>query len=189
LLEYWDDIEEFLIFEGHIVLVEENGRIVFCKIFSEDNSLAGKEDLIVVNIDDATKPQIKLITEGKPNPNYKFVIFENDRGRHPILPGEIGYFIKKIVNIVRKMDIDLFTSERRVMITVPQQAAEEDIDYLVSTFSNIFFTLIAMPHSRKPDASAVKAGNTGIRPSQIGEPIYIEPKGDMSVRYIREYKF
>ena len=81
------------------------------------------------------------------------------------------------------MEIDLFTSERRVMTVVPQQPSEEDVDYNISTFSNLFFTYIAMQHSRKPDAGQIKQGLTGIKPSQIGEPIFIEPKRDQRADY------
>jgi hypothetical protein len=192
LLELWDDIEEFLIFKGYVVVLEkanDGGRKYFCDIYEEDWSLAGAEELWLTNLDDAGKEKLHVIQNGQPNPKYKFVVFENNRQRKPQVPETINYFIKKIVNVVRKMEIDLFTSERRVMMVVPQQPAEEDVQYQVSTFQNLFFTYIAMQNSRKPDAAQIKQGLTGIKPSQIGEPIFIEPKRDQRADYWRDYYY
>jgi len=186
LKEYWDDIEEFLVFKGYIVLLQkehDGGRIYFCDIYHEDYTLAGKEQLTLTNLDDTLKEKVKVIDGGKAIKGYKFVIFENNRQRKPSVKAYIDYFIKKIVNVVRKMEIDLFTSERRVMLVVPQQPAEEDVEYQINTFQNIFFTYIAMQHSRKPDAQQLKQGLTGIKPSQIGEPVFIEPKRDQRADY------
>ena len=192
LKEYWDDIEEFLVFKGYIVLLQkpyDEGRIYFCDIYHEDYTLIGKEELILTNLDDISKEKVKVIENGKPIKGYKFVIFENNRMRKPSVKKYLDYFIKKIVNVVRKMEIDLFTSERRVMLILPQQPSEEDVDYQVSTFSNIFFTYIAFQHSRKPDAQQIKQGLTGIKPSQIGEPVFIEPKRDQRADYWRDYYY
>lgn len=172
-----------------VAIVEEHGRKFFATIFMQEETLAGNNDLILINIEDIAKPKIPVIVNGERNPQYKFVIFENNRLREPILPGESGYFMRKIVNIVRKMEIDLFTGERRVMTTVPQQPAREDVDYQISTFQSLFFTYIAMEHSRTPTAEQAKAGLTGIRPSQIGQPQYIEPKVDLQTRYIQGFNF
>lgn len=98
------------------------------------------------------------------------------------------YYAQKLVNVIRKMEVDMFMSEKKLMFTVEEQPEEEDIRYLVKTFTKGIFVFPNFQHSANPSKVGQKEGKTGINPHNVKFDLY-EPKTDFSERYIRKFQF
>ncbi|CAG8448254.1 818_t:CDS:2 [Racocetra fulgida] len=160
-----NEVEEELITRGKIALVEYKddpeaitGKIFLAEVVEEDSNLLNKYDTVKLRL--LANKKIEIQSNKKTYP-YKYVVFENNRANEAYMK-RINYFIKQMIEAVKKMAIDAFMSERKLIFIVPEQPAEEDANYLIQM---------------RPEKGA-SDGKTGIHPSQVKFETY-EPKLDI----------
>jgi len=117
----------------------------------------------------------------------KYVVFKNNRDTTPYL-SNFEYYAQKLVNIIRKMEMDMFMSEKKLMFIVEEQPEEEDIQYLITTFQKGIFIFPNFQYSANPTKGGQKEGKVGINPHNVKFELY-EPKTDFSDRYIKKFNF
>ena len=203
LTEYWDDIEDELVKNGIIAIVEfgNSGEKFLADVITDErNILKGirKTTLSLIdntNIKFSTDPL--LWKDGREKSGLskqylklepeKFVIFKNNKDAVPYLQN-FDYYAQKLVNVIRKMEMDMFMSEKKLMFMVDEQPDEEDINYLIKTFQKGIFIFPNFEKSANLSATAQKQGKQGINPHNVKFELY-EPKTDFSEQYIRKFNF
>lgn len=212
LFRYWDEIEDELIRRGKIAILEwgDTGEFFLADVREEELNLAkGIKNITLSLLDNpdikfTTKPDLwsKFDDEGKLIPNgengsigeqflkldpEKYVIFKNNKEGKPYLE-YFDYYAQKLVNIVRKMEMDMFMSEKKLMFIVEEQPEEEDIQYLITTFQKGIFIFPNFQYSANPTKGGQKEGKVGINPHNVKFELY-EPKTDFAERYIIKFNF
>jgi hypothetical protein len=122
LLDLHDDIEEELVDRGIIAVIEyPNTQEKFLAIVAEEkrNLLKEPSQLKFQLVDNQNETLTSAEVE-------KYVIFRANREGIPALDG-VDYYLKKLVNIIRKMEKDLFMSEKRLVFISPEFPDEQDV--------------------------------------------------------------
>ena len=177
LNEHWEEIIEEVVERGEIALIEIGAE-----------KLLASFTIINQNLKKETQFEFTLLD----NPNSKFtqteidkwVIFKwNKQGQSPLFG--LNFWTKRLVNILQKIETDLFLSEKGIMVTLPQWPDDEDVSLIMKSFSKKPFFFMCLPKSQKGD---LKEGKLGIAPHQIKTEFW-EPKTDQRAYLIRDFKF
>ncbi|CAG8594894.1 10410_t:CDS:2 [Ambispora gerdemannii] len=172
-----DDIDDELVKRGQVAVLEfgKSGEKFLADIITDERDLLkGVKRTTLQLIDNgsvkfSTDPKLwQEITNKETglSKEYlkleKFVIFKNNKDATPYLV-HFDYYAQKLVNVIRKMEMDMFMSEKKLMFMVSEQPDEEDIDYLVKTFQKGIFVFPNFEKSSNPSKTASKEGKQGVR--------------------------
>jgi hypothetical protein len=135
LIEYHDEIEEELVEKGEIVILEyPDTKEKFLAIpRNKQENLEEKptkekvkENLLKepVNIEFQLLDNEKEVLAG--SQVEKYVIFKANRDGLGLIEG-VDYFLQKLTNIIRKMERDLFMSEKRLIFIISESPDEKDV--------------------------------------------------------------
>jgi len=191
LKEYFDEIIEETIERGAIALIEiaQNKYLATPKKLSE--SLLKEE--VKGEGEEVIKPVIEYEFTLLDNSNIKrnskdvdkYVIFKFNKEEATSHLSGSDFWTKRLANILKKMEAEMFMNEKGIMLTVPSWPDKGDIQLITKSFNKKPFFVICLPKSQKGDA---KEGKTGIPPHSIKTEIY-EPKEFHEEKYRNQFTF
>lgn len=199
----WDEVEEELISRGLIAVVEYLDQKFLATVsvpmdISNASNLLRRFDTVELTIlsnkmirlrsskSKTVDTKGKTVEDPKGYP-YKFVVFQNNRDCSGYL-NRIRYYIKQMIDCVKKMRWDLFMSQKRLIIFAKEQPDEEDIDLFLEGWRKREITIMSVQKSKKPGKEARAEGKEGLSPHELNFTTY-EPKTDERAKIIRDFQF
>jgi hypothetical protein len=200
----WDEVEEELISQGLIAVVEYLDEKFLASVaipadtYNADNLLRRFDTVELtllsnkaIKLKSTKGPRIdkntgKKIIDAKGYP-YKFVVFQNNRDCIGYL-NRIRYYIRQMVDCVKKMRWDLFMSQKRLIIFAKEQPDDEDVDLFLEGWRKREVTIMTVQKSRRPGKEARAEGKEGLSPHELNFTTY-EPKTDERAKIIRDFNW
>jgi hypothetical protein len=191
LLEYFDELMEEAVERGEIALLEypdtQEKFLAIPRTKQENTEEKVKENLLKepINLEFQLLDNSNEILAG--SQVEKYVIFKFNRAGTAHLTG-LDFWTKRLVNILMKIEKEMFMNEKRLIFFSPETPDEFDIKKWLKTFNDGIITLITFDKSANPDKEAIAKGKQGINPSLVKFEVY-EPKEFHEEKYRQQFAF
>jgi hypothetical protein len=194
LTDHWEEIVEETIERGEIALIEvaSNKYLATPKKLTQSllkNPVPGEK--ANEPIEPILSYEFTLLENS--NLSYhsqdvsKYVIFKwNRQGTKPLTG--LSFWTNRLVNILTKMEKEMFMNEKRLMFFSSESPDEIDTAKWIKSFTNGIITIFAFDKSANPDQKAISEGKQGINPQAVKFEVY-EPKEFQEEKYRKQFAF